>query len=91
MLKGNDNTDIESVSASILHVFTDCSPGLKFKVETTSEGALQFLDLNLHVKSSFLCNLKNPQMECIKSNPVLCALYPENTVNVKGSARVKCS
>ncbi|XP_042144719.1 uncharacterized protein LOC121834881, partial [Ixodes scapularis] len=61
VLKSNDNTDVESVIASILHVFTDCSPGLNFKAETTSEGALQFLDINLRCEPSHLCWAYEPR------------------------------
>ncbi|MDD9361370.1 MAG: hypothetical protein PV344_00340, partial [Anaplasma sp.] len=41
----------DHASSDILGLFTECSPGLRFKVETPTDGELQFLDLRLRLET----------------------------------------
>lgn len=46
-LKSKENTEDENMISSMLRMFTECFPDLYFNGESPTDGALQFLDLNL--------------------------------------------
>lgn len=54
-LKSNESSKGENVISTMLRMFTEYSPGLKFKCGTLTEDSLQFLDLNLRCEPSNLC------------------------------------
>ncbi|XP_040070667.3 uncharacterized protein LOC120843379, partial [Ixodes scapularis] len=55
-----DNDCVETVK-EIVDIFSECSQGLSFKLEVPTEGALQFLDINLRLGTSHVCWAYDPR------------------------------